>query len=47
VLQVEIVVHGKSDVEGASPLIVSALTKTGMTDPVLKENVRWPRTISH
>jgi hypothetical protein len=36
VLQVEIVVHGKEEVKGAGAVISSALTKTGITAPVLK-----------
>ena len=35
-LQVEIVVYGTEDVNGAGAVISSALTKTGITTPLLK-----------
>jgi hypothetical protein len=47
VLQVEIVVQGKEEVKGAGAVISSALTKTGITAPVLNPKDWWPRTTSH
>ena len=43
--QVEIVVHGKEAVTGALPEIVSALTRTGITAPVVRPKSRWWRTV--
>jgi hypothetical protein len=44
VLHVEIVDHGTVAVTGAGPLIVTALTRTGITAPVEREKVRWFNT---
>ncbi len=46
VLQVDSVVHGSVAVVGILPSIVSALTRTGITSPVLREKDRCPRTVS-
>lgn len=43
-LQVAWASHGATEVYGASPLTFSILTRTGMTAPVLKLNLRWPTT---
>jgi len=42
--QVEMVVHGKYVVTGAVPEMVSALTRTGMTAPVLRPKTWCPST---
>lgn len=45
--QVEIEDQGRVVVAGAPAEMVSALTRTGMTCPVLRENVRCLRTMFH